>query len=172
MREQRGGAQLPVTVKPPQMKETDGGEKQFSRVPHYRYYPISGSEGKCLGSRCFLRLPSKRMSACNPSSTIICGRSPAAREEPALHAPGAQAHQPQTAGTTRRSTPCNVSGGKEARRDKKKNNKNHMICHQCFPRIPLLTFLWASPSLFSQWPFLCTWLENISCCTGTSSEKQ
>lgn len=92
---------------------------------------MSGSGGRRSGARCFLRLPGRRTSVLfavmlDLSSVFIFGKSPAIRQEPALHASGAQAHQPEAAGITGRSMPCstmqhfcNISGRKEVRGDKK-----------------------------------------------------
>lgn len=92
---------------------------------------MSGSGGRCSGARCFFRPPGRQTSVLpalmlDLSIVVIFGKSPAIREEPAPHAPGAQAHQPPTAGITGRSVPCSTmqhfcstNGRKEVRGDKK-----------------------------------------------------
>ena len=92
---------------------------------------MSGSGGRRSGAKCVLRLPGRQTSVLTAlvldlSSVVIFGKSPAIREEPVPRASGAQAHQPQTAGITGRSVPCNamqrfcnINGKKEVRRDKK-----------------------------------------------------
>lgn len=92
---------------------------------------MSGSGGRHSGARCFFRPPGRQTSVLpalmlDLSIVVIFGKSPAIREEPAPHAPGAQAHQPPTAGIAGRSVPCSTmqhfcstNGRKEVRGDKK-----------------------------------------------------